>query len=745
MTLTSGIGLATGLNTNEIITALLSFSSRPIELLETKIYTYNAIQSALQQVNGQLTNLQASLQQLRNPSTFSGKTATISRSSILTASISSVASEGTYSILTQQMAQAERIAAQGFADTDDTGIAGASGSFSFKLGKNGTVKTVSVTSTMTLAEFRDAINNADGNVNASIVNDGTSTNPYRIVLTSSSTGATNEIFITQNDTNLNFSTTTIEDAVSDSSNAFDGTATASGTYTGTTTKNYVVEITTGGAVGVAQFKVSEDGGLTWSAVDAFTTSASATNIYSSSDEGTQIAFAAGTADFVVGDRFMIDAFAPKIQAAADAFVEVDGIQVRNDSNTFTEAIEGITFTLSQVDEDPVTITVQNDNATTRGLIASFIDAYNMLVDEINSQTAFDSDTNVPSPLFGDSTTRNISYMLSTTITSRVAGLTSGLTSLGAVGVNIDSGGKLSLDVEKINEVLDDPVKLEQLKAIFSVSGLSDTTKLSLVKAASQSNAGTFLIKITKAAEEARITGNQAITSAGITNNERLTFTYGDPDEEEDLPIVSVQLQTGDKLADIIEKINITMTEEGMSVRAYDDNGKLLLKTIGYGTLETFSVYSNQNGGVDTQTGIGTTAQTDTGINVAGTINGIFAKGSGQDLTGVTGTDVEGLTIKVTSDVTGTIGNITVSYGIAERLYNQLDSFINPTDGTLVSKQEGISNSIDGINDQIDRMQQRLEKEEARLRAQFVRMEVLVSQYQAQMSFLSSWIATLDRK
>ena len=52
-------------------------------------------------------------------------------------------------------------------------------------------------------------------------------------------------------------------ATAASENAFDGTATSAGAYTGLVNKTYVLKIITGGALGVATYKVSDDGGKTW--------------------------------------------------------------------------------------------------------------------------------------------------------------------------------------------------------------------------------------------------------------------------------------------------------------------------------------------------------------------------------------------------------------------------------------------------------------------------------------------------
>ena len=95
--------------------------------------------------------------------------------------------------------------------------------------------------------------------------------------------------------------------------AYTGTASSSGTYTGLYSKRYVVEITTPGAVGTAEYRVSEDGGVTWGP-NTFTTSlAGPTDVYSDNsredppadDQGVHIDFTnSGTLTLL--DRFTIE-------------------------------------------------------------------------------------------------------------------------------------------------------------------------------------------------------------------------------------------------------------------------------------------------------------------------------------------------------------------------------------------------------------------------------------------------------
>jgi flagellar hook-associated protein 3 FlgL len=94
--------------------------------------------------------------------------------------------------------------------------------------------------------------------------------------------------------------------------AYTGTATSSGTYTGLYSKEYVVQITTGGAVGVARYRVSEDGGVTWGPNDAFATAIVPEDVYDSinslevpPDQGVHIAFT-NSGTLTAGDQFTVE-------------------------------------------------------------------------------------------------------------------------------------------------------------------------------------------------------------------------------------------------------------------------------------------------------------------------------------------------------------------------------------------------------------------------------------------------------
>lgn len=85
----------------------------------------------------------------------------------------------------------------------------------------------------------------------------------------------------------------------------DGAATSSGTYTSTSSATYIVEIISGGATGAATYRVSEDGGQTWSATN--TTAAGPLAI---GTDGAEVSFNPASANWVAGDRFTISVYQP---------------------------------------------------------------------------------------------------------------------------------------------------------------------------------------------------------------------------------------------------------------------------------------------------------------------------------------------------------------------------------------------------------------------------------------------------
>ncbi len=446
-------GLATGLDTKKVIEGLMSIKRRPLEMLQQKKNKYENNLDAIRTLMSKGNELKDIIYDLKLSLTFSTKKATSSNTESLTATASNSAAKGSYQIDILQLAVNNKIGSQGIADKDTTSIATDTGTFEIKIGDE--TISVDVDSTTTLQQLADKINDATDSVVASIINDGTPTNPYRLILTSQQIGTENAIQIVNNDTILDFTNKKIEEAYAYDTNQFDGTVTSSGAYTGTQNKTLLIKITQGGAIGTAKFKVSEDGGITWSDTE-FTTSTTPTEIYQYSPEGVKISFTAGTQDFAEGDMFSIDVFNPQIQEAKDAIFKVDGLLFTKSENTVSDVIPAVTLTLKKITTSPVTLEVSDDTEQIKAKIEDFVSKYNEIVNYIKENSTYDKETATGGSLWGDATTRTFVERLHRIISSSV-NVSGKYSLLSQIGIKTEKDGTLSIDEDKLNEALTDNI------------------------------------------------------------------------------------------------------------------------------------------------------------------------------------------------------------------------------------------------------------------------------------------------
>ncbi|MDP1733989.1 MAG: flagellar filament capping protein FliD [Sulfuritalea sp.] len=133
-------------------------------------------------------------------------------------------------------------------------------------------------------------------------------------------------------------------------------------------------------------------------------------------------------------------------AAANADFTINGIQIIKSSNTVTDAIEGVTLTLSK-ESTPATLTVARDTGAISTAAAGFVDAYNALTSQLKSRSAYGSATTAAPVLAGDGTVRIMLDQLRGIFLTGASGGT--LTTLSQVGIAIQADGTLKLDSSKL--------------------------------------------------------------------------------------------------------------------------------------------------------------------------------------------------------------------------------------------------------------------------------------------------------
>ncbi len=141
-----------------------------------------------------------------------------------------------------------------------------------------------------------------------------------------------------------------------------------------------------------------------------------------------------------------------VQAAQDAIINVDSQAVTRDSNTFSDVISGVKFTLDSALPGTVeSLSIGLDKGSLIKNVNSFVKAYNSLADTMASLSSFNADTGAAGTLLGDSALRSVQSKISQTMSSSISGL--GFGSLVSIGITTNDKGHLEVDSSKLDSVM----------------------------------------------------------------------------------------------------------------------------------------------------------------------------------------------------------------------------------------------------------------------------------------------------
>jgi flagellar hook-associated protein 2 len=330
--------------------------------------------------------------------------------------------------------------------------------------------------------------------------------------------------------------------------------------------------------------------------------------------------------------------------------------------------------------------------------------------------------------------RTIQRQLQDLLTGGITGIADGqLGTLAELGIQIaDQTGKLEFVESRFDDLVDQG-RYDEVKAVFLSSGSASNAAVRFVGSGSSTIAGVYAVTVTQAAERADLNGSNAITALGQDENLTIALNGGS---------ATVALTAGDDVDTVVSKINTELNRQGVEAAAYADvNGVLHLRAADYGSAYTLTVVSDVAAAAGTTTGFGTTLQEDTGVDVAGQIDGVDAVGDGQVLTAGSGTDAQGLMVQIYATAEsvaangGNFGTVGYSQGAADRFLDALDGMRDPLEGTIQSVQKGYDESIKVAKERIDAMQLTLAMRRETLVRQFSAAEAAISQLQAMMASL----------
>ncbi|MFZ0946048.1 MAG: flagellar filament capping protein FliD [Syntrophobacteraceae bacterium] len=320
-----------------------------------------------------------------------------------------------------------------------------------------------------------------------------------------------------------------------------------------------------------------------------------------------------------------------LQQGTNAAFTVDGMSMTSPTNTVTNAIAGVTLNLLGADPNTtLTVNVSPDAQAIEANINNWINAYNTVISYVNTQNTYTASSNTTGgPLFGDITMDTIKSELQSTIMNQVG--TGSMDYLANVGITTGSNGQLSLDTITFGQALSS--NFSGVADLFSDSGVCSSSQFQYVYSNSNTQSGTYNIDITQ------------------------------------LP------------------------------------------------------------GTDQ--------------NIAGTIDGLAATGSGNVLAlDNTASGADGLAVSFTGTSLPASATITVNRGIASLMNDLVSGFTNTSHGTVASQETGLNNTITGLNNQVNNLQSNINSQMTTLQTEFENMDVAVAQMDQMQSYLTDQLATL---
>lgn len=424
-------------------------------------------------------------------------------------------------------------------------------------------------------------------------------------------------------------------------------------------------------------------------------------------------------------------------AAQDATLSVNGLSVTSATNKVSGAIQGVTLNLLQAGS--TTVAVSQDASAVQTAVQSFVTAYNSLQGTLSSLTAYDPSTQQGGPLLGDFTTQTIQSQIANVLGAQLPASGSTYTLLSQIGVSMNKDGTLSLDTAQLQSAL--ASNFNGVAGLFASAGATTDSLVNYVSAGTSTQPGTYGVDVTTLPTQGSATGSVALgstTTITSGSNDQLDVTVDGVSASITLPPgsyttaqIATELQSAINGASAISSAGAGVT---VSVNA---SNQLVVTSNSYGSSSSVAV----TGGTAEAGIFGTASSSTTGTDVAGTIDGQSATGSGQYLTAAGGS-ADGLEVQVVGGSVGSRGSVSYTQGYASQLNSVVSGFLGSS-GLISDATNGINSTIQNIDSQRTAWQQRLALLQQQYMAQFTALDQTMSSLNATSSYLTQQLNAMN--
>ena len=430
--------------------------------------------------------------------------------------------------------------------------------------------------------------------------------------------------------------------------------------------------------------------------------------------------------------------------AQDAIFSINGLSISSSENTASNVIDGVDLTLKDVTGTaPVSLNITEDQATVKEAITDFVGAYNSFIETVNNLTSYDAETGQAGALQGDFSARSITNQLRQVLSNAVEGFgQTTFSSLSQIGITTQSDGTLNVDSGDLDTVLAN--NFDEIVGMFASVGFPSDDNISFVSSSDETAIASHAINISQIATRGQFIGAAAAFPLDIDDDNDAFTINVDGVTSGSITLTQGNYANGaDLAAELQARINgdSALAGAGANVTVTFNTDHFEITSDRYGSaskVEVLSVDTNTTAGLGLSIAAGTN-----GVDVAGTIGGVAALGSGQFLTGAVGSAAEGLKLSIQGGVIGDRGTVDFSEGISSQLDGLIANFLK-ADGALDSRTDGIQDRIEDIEDQREKLDFRMDLLEARYRSQFNALDGLLAQLKTTSDFLTQQLAVLPK-
>ena len=138
-----------------------------------------------------------------------------------------------------------------------------------------------------------------------------------------------------------------------------------------------------------------------------------------------------------------------VQSAADAKLNVNGIDFIRSKNVIDDVLTGVSLSLNSVTTGAASLSINQDNSEAKANIIDFVAIYN----EAQRQLKDLGNSSTGGELAGDSIFRSLTRSLRSTVLGTSSSATSSISNLSDMGISVSRTGELTVDDTKLDKAI----------------------------------------------------------------------------------------------------------------------------------------------------------------------------------------------------------------------------------------------------------------------------------------------------